>query len=104
MAPFFESHDLLLTPTMPICVPELGFVDTMRPETMVRASAFAAFTGIFNTTGNPAMSVPAGTDRNGLPIGVQFAARLGEESTLLRLAASLESAAPWPTDPIVPVQ
>ena len=53
MAPFFEAYDLLLTPTMPICVPELGCVDTTRPETMVRASAFAAFTGIFNTTGNP---------------------------------------------------
>ena len=36
VAPFFEAHDLLLTPTMPICVPELGFVDTTRPETMVR--------------------------------------------------------------------
>ena len=48
------------------------------------------------------MSVPAGADRNGLPVGVQFAARLGEESTLVRLAASLEAAAPWPTDPVVP--
>ena len=48
------------------------------------------------------MSVPAGTDRNGLPVGVQFAARLGEESTLVRLAASLEAAAPWPTDPVGP--
>jgi amidase len=102
VAPFFEAHDLLLTPTLPICVPELGWADTTRPETMVRASAFSAFTGIFNTTGHPAMSVPAGTDTNGLPVGVQFAAPLGEESVLLRLAASLEAAAPWPTDPVVP--
>ena len=38
----------------------------------MNASAFSAFTGVFNTTGHPAMSVPAGVDGNGLPIGVQF--------------------------------
>jgi len=102
VAPFFEQHDLLLTPTMSIRVPELGWVDTRRPETMVNASAFSAFTGVFNTTGHPAMSVPAGVDVNGLPIGVQFVARLGHEATLLRLASSLEVAAPWPTAPVVP--
>jgi amidase len=102
VAPFFQEHDLLLTPTLPIRVPELGWADTTRPETMVRASAFTAFTGVFNTTGQPAMSVPAGTDAGGLPVGVQFVARMGEEARLLRLAASLEAAAPWPTDPVVP--
>jgi amidase len=102
VAPFFGDHDLLLTPTLPIRVPELGWADTTRPETMVRASAFSAFTGIFNTTGQPAMSMPAGTDANGLPLGVQFVGRLGDEGRLLRLAASLERAAPWPTTPVDP--
>jgi amidase len=102
VAPYFEQHDLLLTPTLSIRVPQLGWVDTRRPETMVNASAFSAFTGVFNTTGHPAMSVPAGVDGNGMPIGVQFVARLGEEAMLLRLAASLEQAAPWPTAPVVP--
>ena len=69
---------------------------------MVNASAFSAFTGIFNTTGQPAMSIPAGRDGNGLPVGVHFAARTGEESLLLRLAAQLEAAMPWPTGPVVP--
>ncbi len=55
-----------------------------RPETMVRASAFSAFTGVFNTTGQPAMSVPAGLDGNGLPVGVQFAARPGDEAVPVR--------------------
>ena len=68
----------------------------------MRASAFSAFTGVFNTTGQPAMSVPAGTDANGLPLGVQFVGRLGDEGLLLRLAASLELAAPWPTAPVDP--
>lgn len=102
VAPFFDRYDLLLTPTLSVRVPELGWVDTRRPETMVNASAFSAFTGVFNTTGHPAMSVPAGLDGNGMPIGVQFVARLGDEATLLRLASALETAAPWPTAPVVP--
>lgn len=102
VAPFFERYDLLLTPTMSVRVPELGWVDTRRPETMVHASAFSAFTGVFNTTGHPAMSVPAGIDGNGLPIGVQFVARLGDEATLLRVASAIEVAAPWPTTPVAP--
>ena len=103
VAPFFAQYDLLLTPTLSIRVPELGWVDTSRPETMVNASAFSAFTGVFNTTGHPAMSVPADVDGHGLPMGVQFVARLGDEATLLRLASALEVAAPWPTAPITPV-
>jgi amidase len=102
VAPFFERYDLLLTPTISIRVPELGWVDTRRPETMVNASAFSAFTGVFNTTGHPAMSVPAGVDGNGMPIGVQFVARLGDEATVLRVESALEVAAPRPTTPVVP--
>jgi amidase len=102
VAPFFQRYDLLLTPTLSIRVPELGWVDTSRPETMVNASAFSAFTGVFNTTGHPAMSVPAGVDGNGLPIGAQFVARLGDEATLFRLASALEVAAPWSTTPVLP--
>jgi len=102
VAPFFDAHDLLLTPTLAVRVPELGWADTSRPETMVHASAFSAFTGLFNTTGHPAMSVPAGLDVNGLPIGVQFAADIGSESLLVRVASALEAAAPWPTAPVIP--
>ena len=99
VAPYFADHDVLLTPTLLCRVPELGWADTTRPETMVNASAFTAFAGVFNATGQPAMSVPFGTDDRGLPIGVQFAAGFGNESLLFRLAAQLEGAAPWPGRP-----
>lgn len=95
---FYDRYDLLLTPTMAVRTPELGTLDTTRPETMYsRAGLFSAFTGIFNLTGQPAMSVPAGTDDAGLPLGVQFVAPLGGEALLLRLAGQLERAAPWST-------
>jgi Asp-tRNA(Asn)/Glu-tRNA(Gln) amidotransferase A subunit family amidase len=44
---------------------------------------------------HPAMSVPLGMSSSGLPLGVQFAARFGDEATLFRLAAQLEAARPW---------
>ncbi|MFI5327517.1 MAG: amidase family protein, partial [Candidatus Rokuibacteriota bacterium] len=50
---------------------------------------------LFNHAGTPAMSVPLGWSRTGLPIGVQFAAPFGDEATLFRLGAQLEAAEPW---------
>jgi amidase len=94
---FYETYDLWLTPTIARPVPELGYLDAMVLEAMyTRAGRFTEFTGVFNVTGQPAMSVPAGLDAAGLPFGLQFAGRLGSETTLLRLGAALEEAMPWP--------
>ncbi|MGH3353014.1 MAG: amidase [Nocardioides sp.] len=92
----FDQYDVLLTPTLARRVPALGLLDTTRPATIYEhGSVFSAWTSVFNATGMPAMSVPLGTDSDGLPIGVQFAADLGQERLLLALAAQLEEAAPW---------
>ena len=95
---FFERYDLLLTPTLPQPPEKLGVFDTNAddPESYRRAIAlFTAFTALFNASGNPAMSVPLHWTAQGLPVGVQFAARYGEEAVLFRLAAQLEQARPW---------
>jgi Asp-tRNA(Asn)/Glu-tRNA(Gln) amidotransferase A subunit family amidase len=60
-----------------------------------KAYELVPVTPLFNLTGQPAMSVPLYWNRAGLPIGTHFAARPGEEATLLRLAAQLEQARPW---------
>jgi Asp-tRNA(Asn)/Glu-tRNA(Gln) amidotransferase A subunit family amidase len=98
VAQFFERYDLLLTPTLPRPPEKLGVFDmnTENIEGYSRAVAlFTAFTAPFNASGNPAMSVPLHWTPDGLPIGVQFAGRYGEEATLLRVAAQLEAARPW---------
>jgi amidase/6-aminohexanoate-cyclic-dimer hydrolase len=98
VARFFTRYDVLLSPTM--CRPPfpLGVLDlnTEDVEGYTRAILGSiGFTSLFNSAGCPAMSVPLGWSRDGLPIGVQFAAPFGDEATLFRLGAQLESAEPW---------
>jgi Asp-tRNA(Asn)/Glu-tRNA(Gln) amidotransferase A subunit family amidase len=98
VARFFTTYDVILSPTM--CKPPfpLGVIDlsTTDDKTYVDAVlASVGFTSLFNSAGNPAMSVPLAWSTTGLPIGVQFAGRFGDEATLFRLAAQLEAAQPW---------
>jgi amidase len=95
---FFADYDVYLTPTLGMPAPEIGFMDASKEsaERLNRkAYELVPVTPLFNLTGQPAMSVPLYWNRAGLPIGTHFAARPGEEATLLRLAAQLEQARPW---------
>ena len=63
--------------------------------TLNAAAARVPWYGVWNAIGQPAASVPAGFDSNGLPLSVQFGAAPGDELTLLRIAAQLEQVRPW---------
>ncbi|MEQ9315204.1 MAG: amidase family protein, partial [Henriciella sp.] len=93
-----ETYDVILSPVLGEPVPRIGEIDpvNMSPRDVDRRQAQAfPFTPPQNFTGQPAMSVPMGRDSNGLPIGMMFAGRYGDEATLFRLAAQLEEAKPW---------
>ena len=90
--------DVLVTPTLatpPIALGRLS-TQTMTMEQFHAAMmAFCPFTGAFNATGQPAISLPLHWSASGLPLGVHFVGRFGEDTLLLQLAAQLELAAPW---------
>lgn len=119
MAGFLKEFDLLLTPTLsepPVptgslapsgvrltvlqllarlkagkLIHALGALDASAEENF----DFVPYTTPFNMTGQPAMSIPLVWNEQGLPIGMHFIARYGDEATLFRLAGQLEGARPW---------
>jgi Asp-tRNA(Asn)/Glu-tRNA(Gln) amidotransferase A subunit family amidase len=98
VARFLEDYDAILTPTMAKPPHPLGVLSLSNPDTdafVAARTASVGFTSLFNSSGHPAMSVPLAMSREGLPLGVQFAARFGDEATLFRLAAQLEATQPW---------
>jgi amidase len=116
---FFEEYDLLLTPTLaapPVPVGSLQpkpaekalmkVIGSLRAGWLLNAMdiikpiaaqtfEFIPYTPLFNITGQPAMSVPLYWNAEGLPIGMQFVGKWGDEATLFRLAAQLEKIQPW---------
>jgi Asp-tRNA(Asn)/Glu-tRNA(Gln) amidotransferase A subunit family amidase len=96
-AAFMEAFDIVLSTTVPAPPPQLGWLDMDGDVAAFseRAESYISITPVHNATGTPAMSVPLCWNEEGLPIGLHFAARYGEEATLLRLAGQLERAQPW---------
>jgi aspartyl-tRNA(Asn)/glutamyl-tRNA(Gln) amidotransferase subunit A len=93
---FFERYDLLLTPT--IAVSPFAAGEEGPREVAGRAVprfGWTPFTYPFNLTGQPALTVPAGWTRDGLPVGLQLVSRRYDEATVLKAGAAFEAAQPW---------
>jgi amidase len=97
MDAFFSHYDAWLTPVLSSTPPKLGEqAPTVPFDTLYeRITSYVAYTPIHNVAGTPAMSVPLGWGKNGLPIGSQFAAAKGDDGLLYALAYELEQARPW---------
>ena len=92
----WDECDVLLTPAVaraPIAAD--GAYGRSAPVAVNTAGRFTPFTAMFNMTGQPAIAVPAGWDRDGVPLSVQLVGRPGAEDVLYSLAGQLEQAAPW---------
>lgn len=106
---FYQSYDAWISPISSMPAPKLGYFtdaledakedgsnkDVITQELFDRLAQFTAYTPINNALGRPAMSVPGGFSKSGIPIGVQIAANTGEEAMLLDIAYQLESDKPW---------
>jgi amidase len=100
MADAWSDIDVLILPTTALCAVPTGSIDGRTTNfTLERwnedSYRFAPYTELFNVTGQPAISVPLFQSREGLPIGVQLAAPLGEDALILQLAAWFERELPW---------
>ena len=83
--------DALATPVVPVLTAEAARTAKAQPHT----GGSAIFTAPFNLTGHPAIAIPGGMSREGIPIGLQLVGRTGGEADLLRLAYAFEQATPW---------
>ena len=91
----FEKVDALLTPTAPSAAFGLGD----RSDDPVAMYLNDIFTVTVNLAGLPGMSVPAGLDASGLPLGLQLIGRALDEGTLFALGGALEKAANFQAKP-----
>ena len=102
VAALSETYDVLLLSTLGSPAIPIGHLYEDLRRFSARLFAFMPNTQAFNNTGQPAMSVPLAWSKANLPIGLQFVGRMGEEATLFRLAAQLETAKPW-FDRVAPI-
>jgi amidase len=92
----FDDHDVLMTLVARVPAVEVGHFDgrgTLR--TTLAMSAVYPYAATWNYLGNPAASVPAGFNADGVPLSVQLVGRPNDEGTLLSLAAQIEAERPW---------
>ena len=94
----FDQYDVLLSPVLASPPVNIGTIDmnTNDMKTYVeRLTKYSPFTGVFNQSGQPSMSVPLFRTKDNLPVGSMFSAAFGNENLLFSLAGQLEQAQPW---------
>ena len=89
---FFETYDLLILPTTPITAPLIEGLDAIE-----QAGRLTRFTAPFNLTGLPALSIPCGFTKNGLPIGLQIISRAWADAKVLNAGHAFEQTTEWHT-------
>jgi len=98
VAAWQQPYDAWITPVLAQPPLKIGSVDLEETDLMKGFAPiinYIPFSALQNVTGQPAISLPLAWSKSGLPVGVQFVGRFGEEHVLLQLAAQIEKAAPW---------
>ena len=93
------AYDVVLTPALAERPVPIGTITGFeRPDplnALARSDRFSPYTALWNTTGQPAISLPLFHGDDGLPLGVQLVGPPAGEEVLISLAAQLEEARPW---------
>jgi amidase len=98
VAAWQRPYDALITPvlaTPPMMLGKVNFEETDLMKGLAPITGYVPFAAGQNITGQPAISLPLAWSKAGLPIGVQYLGRFGEEHLLLQLAAQIEKGEPW---------
>jgi amidase len=98
VAAWQEPYDAWITPVLaqpPLKIGTVNLEETDLMKGFAPILGYVPFTAMQNFSGQPAISLPLSWSKTGLPIGVQFVGRFGEEHVLLPLAAQIEKAEPW---------
>jgi len=88
-------YDALLAPTLTRPAVRLGTLPSNSGDSADEIYAWIAFTFPFNATGQPAISIPNGFSKAGLPLAIQLVGRPGDEAGIITLGAEFERARPW---------
>ena len=94
----FDEYDVLLSPVLASPPVKIGTIDMNTNDMKAyveRLTKYSPFTGIFNQSGQPSMSVPLFRTKDNLPVGSMFSAAFGNENLLFSLAGQLERTQPW---------
>ena len=99
LANLLQQYDLILQPVTATPPPRLGVINYQPDDDHVsfvnRFRQYAAYTYLYNMTGQPSASIPAGFTRSGLPLASMLSGRIGDDVTVLAVSAQLERHTPW---------